>query len=385
MFGFLNPRPHTAAYRRIYARLCQHQHRQYGLWSLAFHSYEAVFLYQCAVDAGAVDASSLPNVRCCRLLTRSLPHNAPDTEVGRFCASVALLLASVKLEDDLRDTRGLLARVARWTLRRRIQQANHYFTRLDPRFTRNIAQLLQDHQRLEESGTPISLPSYVEPTELSFGYVFGLMAKLPGLESHRETFITLGRKLGAAIIAYDCAVDWKRDRRRGEFNPLPDEEAVAAALEMSAEQLAVASDLARQSFGARSQAAHTLETVEERIRKLRPLTETTCPTHRTTPLQVLRRTARQTLGAAKFLFVPARVSDEPMNPQPPFDENLGGPLLPGQDPNQQGPAPVAGQGGTSRSSSGGGCSNSCGPGDCGGCDVSGCDGCGDCGGCDCNC
>ena len=50
MFGFLNPRPHSWAYRRAYARLCQHQRRAYGLLSLPFHSYEAVFLYQCALE-----------------------------------------------------------------------------------------------------------------------------------------------------------------------------------------------------------------------------------------------------------------------------------------------------------------------------------------------
>src|SRR5689334_4489763 len=109
MFGFLNPRPHSGPYRRAYARLCQHQRRAYGLLSLPFHSYEAVFLYQCALDAGAFPADVLPPVRCCRLAAPTTLVRAPDAAVGRFCASVALLLGSIKLEDDVRDTHRLPA------------------------------------------------------------------------------------------------------------------------------------------------------------------------------------------------------------------------------------------------------------------------------------
>ena len=109
MFGFLNPRPHSGEYRRAYARLCQHQRRAYGLLSLPFHSYEAVFLYQCALDAGALPGHVLPAVRCCRLVAPTTLSHDPDAAVGRFCASVALLLGSVKLEDDIRDARNVRA------------------------------------------------------------------------------------------------------------------------------------------------------------------------------------------------------------------------------------------------------------------------------------
>ena len=60
MFGFLRPRPQSDDYRRAYARLCVHQRQRLGLRSLPFHSYEAVFLYQLALDAGAVAPECLP-------------------------------------------------------------------------------------------------------------------------------------------------------------------------------------------------------------------------------------------------------------------------------------------------------------------------------------
>jgi hypothetical protein len=340
MFGFLNPRPHSWAYRRAYARLCQHQRRSYGMLSLPFHSYEAVFLYQCALDAGAFSAGVLPHVRCCKLAAPGSLPREPDAAVGRFCASVALLLGSIKLEDDVRDARGLPARIARWLLRKRIARARGYFARLDPRFHKNIEQLIGDHHAMEAAGVPVPLDRYAEPTALSFGYVFGLMARLRGLEDQRELLAALGRHLGEAIIAFDCAVDWKRDRRRGEFNPLADEDAVADALLRSADRLADAETLTRRELGPDSRAAATLAAVRARILRANLLAEPTpCPVRSRSLINRVRR-------AARFALVPVMSSAEPAHegehpPQPPGDDELSRkrPHLPGgvesQDPEKE--------------------------------------------------
>jgi hypothetical protein len=364
MFGFLNPRPHPADYRRAYARLCQHQRRTCGLWSLPFHSYEAVFLYQCAVNAGAFSADVMPPVRCCRLSAPTTLNRDADAAVGRFCASVALLLGSIKLEDDIRDTRGLVARLARWILRRRIAKARGYFNRLDPKFARNVEQLLADHHLLEARGGVIPLAEYAEPTALAFGYVFGLMARLPGLGDCRELLSSVGRKLGEAIIAFDCAVDWKRDRRRGEFNPLADESAVADALQQSAECLGDAAELLDRRFGDESRAAKTLLAVRARVLQRNPLADPKpCPVHANG--NWLRRTAR-------FVIMPAMVSAG----GPPDSSGTGMPAgLPGEIKNEgdeQKPKPRSG-----------GCCNSTDWACCIGVDC--CSGVGDCGACDCAC
>ncbi len=325
MFGFLNPRPHSADYRRAYARLCQHQRRGYGLWALPFHSYEAVFLYQCALDCGAFPAAVMPRVRCCRLAApTSLPRD-PDAAVGRFCASVALLLTAIKLEDDVRDSHGLPARLASWLLRKRIGRAQAYFTRLDGRFGLNVDRLVADHHALEQRASPVALAEYVEPTALSFGYVFGLMSRLPGLAHRKEILTELGRKLGAAIIAFDCAVDWTRDRRRGEYNPLPDESAAAGAMLFAAYRLGEAVVIAWREFGETSRAAATLVAVRKRVLMRDPLAETVpCPVHRPGIVARLRR-------ALSFVAVPVMASaGGPTEPVAP------GPGLPGQPPGLPG-------------------------------------------------
>src|SRR6187431_424148 len=102
MFGLLNPGRQDALYRRAYARCCQHQRRRYGLPSLPFLSYESILLYLCAADAGKVTLEDLPAVACCKLRRLPAYTEAAERETARFCSSVGMLLAYIKLRDDLR-------------------------------------------------------------------------------------------------------------------------------------------------------------------------------------------------------------------------------------------------------------------------------------------
>src|SRR5215475_7619814 len=99
MFGLMNPGRQATVFRRAYARCCQHQRRTYGLTSLGFLSYESVLLYLFALDAGKLTLDDLPAYSCCRL--RPLPRRPPlaECEVARFCTSLGLLLAQVKVTD----------------------------------------------------------------------------------------------------------------------------------------------------------------------------------------------------------------------------------------------------------------------------------------------
>ena len=87
MFGFLSPRPHSDRYRHAYARVCVHLRRAFGVRALPFHSYEAVFAYQLALDAGAFPAAVMPAVRCCKLARPGNLNAAPDGAHGRFAAA----------------------------------------------------------------------------------------------------------------------------------------------------------------------------------------------------------------------------------------------------------------------------------------------------------
>lgn len=275
MFGFLNPKPHSIQYRRAYARLCQHQRISFGVRTLPFHSYESVFLYQLACDAGAFPASVMPHVKCCRLSKPTNIHRDPDAEIGRFCAGLGVLLASIKLEDDVRDAKGFLKRLSRkfayGILNRKIRSARTMFTRLDQRFEANIRQLIADHHRLEQEPAPRSLSEYVQPTSQAFGYVFSLASRLQGLHDRESLFRKVGCEVGAALIAFDCAIDWNRDRKRGEYNPLAYEDDVENAMVFCLDRLHKAELMIRDSFSGRLGSVETLSRVQTRLLRFDPL------------------------------------------------------------------------------------------------------------------
>lgn len=264
MFGMLSPARHSLAYRATYARCCQHHRRVNGISALPWLSYEAVLLYQVAADAGAVRVTDLPQVRCCKL--RPLPAKTDDRDVGTFCAHMGSLLASIKVSDDRRDGGGLRSRLLGWLYRRRFAASRAYFRRFDSNFEARVEGFVRDHLRLERPGVPIDLTDYTGPTGAAFGYVFALMARLLATQGHEGLLRSLGERIGAAIIAFDCAADRDRDRRRGDFNPLPDgPEAIQIALALSGEKLRLARCLCEDAFGPGSLAAQTLRGVSDRV------------------------------------------------------------------------------------------------------------------------
>ncbi len=313
MFGFLRPAQHDLAYRQLYARCCQHQRQVAGLSSLPLLSYEAVFLYALAMDAGWFAPPDAQAPACCRLRRRTDAPSKSEVAVADFAVAFGLLLASIKVEDDVTDDGSWLARIVRWKLSPQFRAARTYFQTLDDQFETRIGEFLNQHAQLEQTcrHAVIPLQDYVQPTAQAFGYVFSLAARIARVDlpsprycrgegsgvrgiheaacatSHRSildagqrdlgsigpllpltpspspqitgargaaTFISadelflsaprvsgsnatwltsIGQNVGAAIIAFDCAVDWETDQKRGRCNPLPDQSAAEAALQES--------------------------------------------------------------------------------------------------------------------------------------------------------
>lgn len=263
MFGFLGPESPTAAYRSVYSRCCQYQRKHYGLRSLPLLSYEAVFLYLLWLDASGRTADALSAQKCCRLRQLNERTDLQDSDVGLFCASVSMLLAGVKLEDDLRDGPSLRSRAASRMLRGPVRKARHYFDELDGAFTRAMCEALEEHASLEQFSGHMGLNTYAEPTARSFGNLFVLVSKLNGARHGNESLRRIGRHIGTSIIAFDCASDWYRDRESGNYNPLETPESIERALDMSRTNLAQAAALCRVEFGDSSQSGAVLGSIRK--------------------------------------------------------------------------------------------------------------------------
>ena len=132
MFGFLRPPRFNKSYRQAYSRCCAMQHLIRGTTSLPFLSYEAVFLYQLAVDLGINPGPPIGTKTCCRLRKRRQDLSAADADFSSFAASFGLVLASIKLADDVRDEQSVIAKLAQWKLKKPIRASFDFFRNLQP-------------------------------------------------------------------------------------------------------------------------------------------------------------------------------------------------------------------------------------------------------------
>ena len=245
MFGFLSPKVHSRKYRNAYSRLCQFQHLHFGLRSLPFLSFEAVFLYICSLDSIAGKSQFLlPNQTCCKLRTSRKLISEPDGEFGKYCSALGVILAATKLEDDIRDSASLTARAYYAFLKKKVRSARNYLNSLDPLFNQKLSSLIEKHLEMEKSLLNTDLNEYTAPTGDAFAYVFGLIAETnKNYIIDKGAFELIGRHIGASIIAFDCAIDWYKDKAKGEFNPLPNDSAIHSAIDSCKDHLLQAAQL----------------------------------------------------------------------------------------------------------------------------------------------
>lgn len=260
MFGLCKPIDPIAEYRSVYTRCCRHQRLHYGALSLPFLSYEAVLLFATTADACPNIRASLPSNSCGRRYGRRELLDAPDSSAGLFCASLSLLLASVKLADDVRDVRSRRARIASWLLQNQFAKANAFFGSLDHDFGSKLKSLIEGHIMLESSRA-VSLEEYAVPTANAFSYIFGLASRVPGPNPGEEFLRQLGKLIGTAIISFDCAYDWAYDRKHRQFNPLRSEEEVIRAGGLCKSVLCKAADLCATHFSDTALTTRTLRSV----------------------------------------------------------------------------------------------------------------------------
>ena len=270
MFGFLRGPRGDADYRRVYARCCRYQ-RLFGGWrSAALVSYEGAFAYAMLADALRRGPLAESEPLCCRLRGARKLAGADDEPLGRASTAVGMLLLSIKLRDDVRDDRSLLAALALRVLKRPISQAQAFFERIDPAAPGRFDRFVEQHLEIERGTAGRSIDEYSSPTEEGFACVFSLIAATdPRAASHADAFGRVGRLIGRAIIAADCAADWRRDRRRNLPNPVRRQADADAAVERAQRALSEAGWVWSTVADGRSVALRTLRSTITRIETIR--------------------------------------------------------------------------------------------------------------------
>ena len=289
MFGFLRPdcrSTHFRQYRQVYAAFCAFHRKRYGLLASAMLSYEAIFMYQLGIAAGACSAPSSSTPRCCKL--RSDPNNLwnVNANLAAYCSDFGMLLAGVKIEDDVRDHQSLVGRVvsraATVALKHGWLKAKSRIESATPGMIGAVEEQVQAHLKFETSKQRIELKEYSDPTAKSFELLFRGFADVCSRQAAMsvdqvDAFGMIGSNIGRSLLTADCFFDLKRDRKSGEFNPIQnhddEERAVEIALQSLSragwvcESLALSVSGRGQSSGLNRVAEGVLADVFERIEK----------------------------------------------------------------------------------------------------------------------
>ncbi|MEM7476623.1 MAG: DUF5685 family protein [Planctomycetota bacterium] len=259
MFGYLQAGCLGKRYRQLYAHCCQNMWQREGRLSTLFHSYEAVFLYALAADLKLCHHPEDSAPVCCRLYKKCAEKRSErEEQVADFCAAFAVLLAEIKMRDDVADDRSLLAKFVLWWLRRSIHRGHQQFSSIDQGFESRLENILKAHQQVESDGNS-GLSEFQSATRDGFAYLFSLLGqKLEVDRATVEKLDAIGGHVGASIIAFDCAMDWQRDLKRGQANPIRSREASQSALLIAQQELSGAGWLCSAMVGPESLTAQIL-------------------------------------------------------------------------------------------------------------------------------
>lgn len=202
----------AARYNAFYCGLCRAISGRYGQIPRSLLNYDCAFvaLLLSGLRDGAVCAGLS---RCAYRLHRGKrPMAACDTEEMRFCADLNVLLAYIKLEDDMRDEHKLLAYPACAVYHAAYRKARKLRPELESAIRAGIARL----SALEKDACPEA-----DEVANAFANMLVDVFRLAPLqeEGNRLALELLAFNLGRWIYLIDALDDRARDKKSGAYNP----------------------------------------------------------------------------------------------------------------------------------------------------------------------
>lgn len=212
MFGFVTAnlkeltKEQTARYNAVYCGICRQirisasQSARLGLrYDMAFLALLLMSLYE-PEEMGGHRACGLHPIH---------PKAWVDNECVRYAADMNVALAYYKAMDDWQDDKSLPAKAKAALFSRNYEEISARY----PRQCRAIADCIAEISRLEkENCANPDLPAG------AFGTLMGELLVYKE-DMWAPTLRQMGMGLGRFIYLGDAAVDYRRDKRKGKYNP----------------------------------------------------------------------------------------------------------------------------------------------------------------------
>lgn len=218
MFGYVRPaRPELKvreweAYQSVYCGLCHTLGRRYGFYPRLFLNYDFVFLAM--LLSPPEDRPSTEGRRCI-----ACPHKKKcvlsENEGMDVAADESVILIYHQLRDAAADGgfwKGLAARFLSLLMRPAYRKAAGW----RPDFDRVVRENLERLARLERSGCP----TLDEPAD-TFALLLKAAAPPTGDDMRDRAMDQLLYHVGRWIYLVDARDDLEKDRKEGQYNPLP--------------------------------------------------------------------------------------------------------------------------------------------------------------------
>jgi hypothetical protein len=182
---------------------------------LTNHEQALLLLVTAVGGPESVAAAPVPR-RCTALPFRTVEVQPLSPALRAFVAAGNLALAAAKLDDDVDDGGGLLARFGRFVLSRPARRARARLAALGFPVSRLAG--LRERQRAVERAPGASIDALAAPTAELLAQVFAHGAMLGERGADAEAFADFGRAIGRIVYGIDALQDQVVDARRGRFN-----------------------------------------------------------------------------------------------------------------------------------------------------------------------
>ena len=207
MFGYVTPnlsalsKPSRREYKAYYCGLCNALRDRYGATARFILNYDTTFLYLFS------DALTKQEKHTSRICPYHFCKKCESTTgaLAEYSADVTVLLTYLNFEDDIKDDKSVKARILKRIYRKAFEKAKA----AQPELCNKIWGYLEKlHECEKENETNADIPSGI------FGNLLG------DVFSVCDNAYEFGYYLGKFIYLSDAACDFKKDIKRGSYNPL---------------------------------------------------------------------------------------------------------------------------------------------------------------------